>query len=112
MLGKTVCLAALALAPVAQAAYDSALVGTWTTKSKKVGRRGKGNASRSHASNNLQVLTGSGFYDPINDKLIEPDLTGFSYSFTSDGYYEEAYYRAVANRASPYAIAEGRNKAD
>lgn len=41
-----------------------------------------------------------GFYDPVNEKFFEPDLTGISYSFTADGYYEEAYYRAVANRMS------------
>ena len=39
-----------------------------------------------------------GFYDPIADKLIEPELAGISYSFTADGFYEEAYYRAVPNR--------------
>lgn len=42
-----------------------------------------------------------GFYDPVNDKLIEPELAGISYSFTSDGYYEEAYYRAISNRRFP-----------
>ena len=47
-----------------------------------------------------RMLTRSqGFYDPVNEKLFEPDLTGISYSFTSDGYYEQAYYRAVSNRA-------------
>lgn len=30
--------------------------------------------------------------------MIEPALTGFSYSFTDDGRFEEAYYRAVSNR--------------
>lgn len=40
------------------------------------------------------------FYDPVNDNLIEPELAGISYSFTSDGYYEEAYYRAISNRTS------------
>lgn len=34
----------------------------------------------------------------MNEKIFEPSLTGFSYSFTDDGHYEEAYYRAVANR--------------
>jgi len=58
-------------------------VGTWTTKSKK-------------------VMTGPGFYNPVEDVLIEPELTGISYSFTSDGYYEEAYYRAVANPTTPH----------
>lgn len=30
--------------------------------------------------------------------MFEPNLTGISYSFTNDGYYEEAYYRAISNR--------------
>jgi len=57
-------------------------VGTWSTKS-------------------AQVLTGPGFYNPINDSFIEPGLTGISYSFTADGFYEEAYYRAVSNPTLP-----------
>ncbi|KAA8646887.1 Reversal of tor2 lethality [Aspergillus tanneri] len=60
----------------------SDLVGTWSTKSRS-------------------VMTGPGFYDPVNDKLLEPNLTGISYSFTEDGYYEEAYYRALANPVNP-----------
>jgi len=39
-----------------------------------------------------------GFYDPVNEKMFEPSLTGFSYSFTDDGHFEEAYYRAISNR--------------
>ncbi|KAJ5968278.1 hypothetical protein N7501_004526 [Penicillium viridicatum] len=58
------------------------LVGTWTTKSR-------------------DVLTGPGFYDPLNDKLLEPNLTGISYSFDDDGNYESAYYRAISNPADP-----------
>lgn len=42
-----------------------------------------------------------GFYDPLNDRLIEPSLPGISYSFTGDGHYEEAYYRAIANPTNP-----------
>ncbi|PWY90696.1 hypothetical protein BO70DRAFT_358149 [Aspergillus heteromorphus CBS 117.55] len=60
----------------------SDLVGTWTTKSRK-------------------VVTGPGFYDPIHDRFLEPNLTGISYSFTADGHYEEAYYRAIANPQDP-----------
>ncbi|KAK5103332.1 Reversal of tor2 lethality [Lithohypha guttulata] len=62
-------------------AQDS-IVGTWTTKSRK-------------------VLTGPGFYNPVDDRLIEPELTGISYSFTADGWYEEAYYRAISNPTNP-----------
>ena len=32
--------------------------------------------------------------------MFEPPLTGFSYSFTDDGHYEEAFYRAISNRGS------------
>jgi hypothetical protein len=32
--------------------------------------------------------------------MIEPKHTGISYSFSADGFYESAYYRAIANRMS------------
>ncbi|CZT43794.1 probable Protein rot1 [Rhynchosporium secalis] len=63
-------------------ALNAKLVGTWSTKSAK-------------------VLTGPGFYNPVNDSFIEPKHTGISYSFTADGFYESAYYRAIANPAKP-----------
>ncbi|PLB46147.1 hypothetical protein P170DRAFT_415045 [Aspergillus steynii IBT 23096] len=70
------------LATTASAAKVADLVGTWSTKSGS-------------------VVTGPGFYDAVKDKLIEPDLPGISYSFTADGHYEEAYYRALANPTNP-----------
>ncbi|KAI9761115.1 MAG: hypothetical protein M4579_001267 [Chaenotheca gracillima] len=78
----SILLAGLGIASAASQATDPKLTGTWSTKSKK-------------------VLTGPGFYDPVNEKMIEPDLTGISYSFTDDGFYEEAYYRAVSNPTKP-----------
>ncbi|RLV93113.1 Protein ROT1 [Spathaspora sp. JA1] len=54
------------------------LEGTWSSKSNT-------------------VFTGPGFYDPVDELLIEPDLPGISYSFTADGHYEEALYRVVSN---------------
>ncbi|KAJ5758425.1 hypothetical protein N7520_005581 [Penicillium odoratum] len=66
----------------AAAASVEDLIGTWTTKSH-------------------EVLTGPGFYDPLNDKFFEPNLTGISYSFDSEGHYEEAFYRAIANPTDP-----------
>ncbi|PMD20057.1 hypothetical protein NA56DRAFT_601944 [Hyaloscypha hepaticicola] len=81
-----ICLQALLLASAClfttTSAINAALVGTWSTKSAK-------------------VLTGPGFYNPVNDSFIEPSLTGISYSFTADGFYEEAYYRAVSNPTKP-----------
>ncbi|KAJ5052149.1 uncharacterized protein L3040_001908 [Drepanopeziza brunnea f. sp. 'multigermtubi'] len=66
----------------AASALNTKLVGTWSTKSAK-------------------VLTGPGFYNPINDSFIEPKHTGISYSFTADGFYESAYYRAISNPTKP-----------
>lgn len=54
------------------------LVGTWSSKSNT-------------------VFTGPGFYDPVDELLIEPALPGISYSFTDDGHYEEALYRVTSD---------------
>ncbi|GEQ69808.1 hypothetical protein JCM33374_g3483 [Metschnikowia sp. JCM 33374] len=54
------------------------LEGTWSSKSNT-------------------VFTGPGFYDPVDELLVEPALPGISYSFTSDGHYEEALYRITSN---------------
>ena len=54
------------------------LAGTWTSKLNT-------------------VFTGPGFYDPVDELLIQPDLPGISYSFTEDGHYEEALYRVTSN---------------
>ncbi|KAE8354092.1 protein rot1 [Aspergillus coremiiformis] len=70
------------LAAAVTAGSISDLVGTWSTKSRN-------------------VVTGPGFYDPLNDKFLEPNLTGIAYSFTEDGHFEEAYYRAIANPTNP-----------
>ncbi|KAF2835228.1 hypothetical protein M501DRAFT_999256 [Patellaria atrata CBS 101060] len=66
----------------AQVAIDPQLVGTWSSKSNR-------------------TFTGPRFYDPIRDKMIEPEHTGISYSFTDNGHYESAFYRAVANPVNP-----------
>ncbi|KAF4307393.1 putative endoplasmic reticulum protein-folding chaperone [Botryosphaeria dothidea] len=66
----------------AQGIVDANLYGTWSSKSNK-------------------TLTGPGFYNPENDTMLEPELPGISYSFTSDGFWEEALYRAIANPADP-----------
>ncbi|QBM90314.1 Chaperone for protein-folding [Metschnikowia aff. pulcherrima] len=43
------------------------------------------------------VFTGPGFYDPVDELLVEPALPGISYSFTSDGHFEEALYRITSD---------------
>lgn len=54
------------------------LHGTWSSKSNT-------------------VFTGPGFFDPVDELLIEPDLPGISYSFTEDGHFEEALYRITSD---------------
>jgi hypothetical protein len=57
---------------------SDSIVGTWSSKSNT-------------------VFTGPGFYDPVDELLIEPALPGISYSFTEDGYWEEAIYQVTPN---------------
>lgn len=71
-------LAVSAQLPKASADDDMTLVGTWSSKSNT-------------------VFTGPGFYDPVDELLIEPALPGISYSFTEDGYFEEATYQVSGN---------------
>lgn len=47
------------------------------------------------------VITGPDFYDPIDELLLEPTLPGISYSFTKDGFFEEAIYQISANPRDP-----------
>lgn len=58
------------------------IVGTWSSKSH-------------------QVFTGPGFYDPVEELLIEPSLPGISYSFSEDGWFEEAMYQVTGNPQEP-----------
>lgn len=57
---------------------ENSIVGTWSSKSNT-------------------VFTGPGFFDPVDELLIEPSLPGVSYSFTEDGHFEEALYRITSN---------------
>ncbi|BGP20329.1 hypothetical protein JCM10213_007119 [Rhodosporidiobolus nylandii] len=49
------------------------------------------------------VTTGPGFADPMNNDqpFLYPANTGISYSFTDDGYFEEAQYRFNSNASDP-----------
>ncbi|KFY50965.1 hypothetical protein V496_09045 [Pseudogymnoascus sp. VKM F-4515 (FW-2607)] len=82
MIIRAVLTASALLVTSSTAAINPALVGTWSSKSAK-------------------VMTGPGFYNPVNDSFIEPSHAGISYSFTSDGFFESAYYRAVSNPTKP-----------
>ncbi|KAM5536857.1 hypothetical protein V8D89_009404 [Ganoderma adspersum] len=59
--------------------------GTWSSGSKK-------------------VVTGSGFANPANMTFTYPPVTGVSYAFSDDGYYEVARYRFNSNGTSPTCI--------
>lgn len=47
------------------------------------------------------VVTGPDFYDPVHELLIDPGLPGYSYSFTNDGYWEEAIYQITSDGTKP-----------
>ncbi|CAR26964.1 hypothetical protein ZYGR_0I02340 [Zygosaccharomyces rouxii] len=65
-----------------QAVDKKDLTGTWSSKSN-------------------QVFTGPGFYDPVDELIIEPSLPGISYSFTEDGHWEMATYLVSGNPKDP-----------
>jgi hypothetical protein len=56
-------------------------------------------------SSNPSVSTGGDFCTPAENKFNPPVNTGISYSFTDDGYFEEAQYQFDANGARPECIA-------
>ncbi|KDQ16137.1 hypothetical protein BOTBODRAFT_269161 [Botryobasidium botryosum FD-172 SS1] len=63
----------------------SQLVGTWSSGTKA-------------------VQTGAGFANPVTYSFNYPNVTGISYSFTADGYFEEAQYRFNSNATQPKCI--------
>ncbi|SPO28842.1 related to ROT1 - molecular chaperone in the endoplasmic reticulum [Ustilago trichophora] len=50
------------------------------------------------------VVTGLNFYDPVNNSFIYPATAGQSYSFTDDGYWEQALYLYNTNPAKPNCV--------
>ncbi|KAF8601393.1 hypothetical protein BDV93DRAFT_235213 [Ceratobasidium sp. AG-I] len=52
------------------------------------------------SSGSLQVLTGPNFANPLNWSFNYPNAPGISYSFTDDGFWEQAIYRLVGNDTS------------
>jgi hypothetical protein len=82
---------------VAQSVSDPNLTGTWSTKSNST-FTGSVGLLPIVACWCRELMCTQGFYNPTADKFTEPKHTGISYSFTADGFYEEAYYRAIANR--------------
>ncbi|KAK0564222.1 Reversal of tor2 lethality [Tilletia horrida] len=76
--------AILLSAPVeAQNAID--IVGTWSS--------GAGN-----------VVTGLQFFNPTNNSFIPPKTAGRSYSFSSDGHWEQAIFQYIPNPAKPQCV--------
>ncbi|WVR07802.1 hypothetical protein IAU60_004845 [Kwoniella sp. DSM 27419] len=55
-------------------------------------------------SSNAAVSTGGTFCVPAEMKFDYPQNTGMAYSFTNDGYFEEAQYRYNANATNPACI--------
>ncbi|WFD32549.1 amino-acid N-acetyltransferase [Malassezia sp. CBS 17886] len=57
------------------------------------------------SSGSRQVLTGMekgvGFFNPIRQQFTVPPTAGISYSFTDDGYFEEAIFKYGSNAVKP-----------
>ncbi|KZS93836.1 hypothetical protein SISNIDRAFT_440953 [Sistotremastrum niveocremeum HHB9708] len=56
------------------------------------------------ASGTGAVQTGPNFVNPLNFSFSYPQTTGISYSFTTDGFFEEAWYRFNSNGSNPNCI--------
>ncbi|TIA90958.1 hypothetical protein E3P99_01313 [Wallemia hederae] len=82
---STAAAAATATLIGAASAARSDIVGTWSSGSGR-------------------VQTGQGFCTPQDYSFNVPATTGISYSFTSDGYYEEASYKFNSNASQPQCI--------
>ncbi|KZT69575.1 hypothetical protein DAEQUDRAFT_726556 [Daedalea quercina L-15889] len=52
----------------------------------------------------MNVLTGSGFANPVDMSFTYPNTTGVSFSFTEDNYFEIARYRFQSNGSEPNCI--------
>jgi len=78
------CSASLLAQPVS-ADNITSLTGTWSS--------GQGS-----------VFTGPDFAQPTNFTFTYPNTTGISFSFTDDGYFEEAQYRFNANGTEPHCV--------
>ncbi|CAD6945788.1 unnamed protein product [Tilletia caries] len=69
----------------AQAQNEVDIVGTWSS--------GAGN-----------VVTGLQFFNPTNNSFIPPRTAGRSYSFTSDGHWEQAIFQYIPQPAKPNCV--------
>ncbi|CAE6412286.1 unnamed protein product [Rhizoctonia solani] len=56
------------------------------------------------SSGSQHVQTGPNFANPLNSSFIYPSTAGISYSFTDDGFWEQALYRFVSNATMPNCI--------
>lgn len=103
MLSLLFSLTLLSIPPVTAQNNVTSLTGTWSSKSNAV-FTGPASFRLPFIIHFLTESSEGGkqsFYNPVREELKEPILTGTSYSFTDDGYYEEAVYLAVANRERP-----------
>ncbi|GAA5951425.1 hypothetical protein JCM8115_005146 [Rhodotorula mucilaginosa] len=73
----------LGLFVAAQAGWEG--VGTWST-------------------GNGMVLTGPSLGVPYNNSFIYPNVTGYSFSFTDDGYFEQTQFTWNANATDPHCV--------
>lgn len=58
----------------------------------------------SWSSGSKAVQTGPGFCNPVDSTFTYPAVAGMGYSFTDDGYFEEALYRFTGNGTDPRCI--------
>ncbi|CAE6337105.1 unnamed protein product [Rhizoctonia solani] len=87
-------LAAAVVAPLAAFAQDAVLDAAHNTTS----------IMGTWSSGSQHVQTGEVFANPLNSSFNYPTTAGISYSFTDDGFWEQALYRFEGNASHPQCI--------
>jgi len=64
----------------------------------------KGDLVGTWVSGSQSVVTGPNFANPMKFSFTYPKTTGVSYSFSSDGFFEEAWYKFTPNGTAPNCI--------
>lgn len=101
MLAEVLCLAVLIICGRAQAV--ASLVGTWSSGSGAV----LTGSVRRHISSAKLFGSNAGYQglgNPPKDEFNYPSIAGWSVSFTSDGYFEEAQYSWNGNASDPHCV--------
>jgi len=83
--------------PLALSTFLSAVTLAWGQQQSVQEAPNKGDLVGTWVSASQGVVTGPSFCNPLSFSFNYPSVPGVSYSFSADGYFEEAWYRFYKN---------------